>query len=68
MLATLFGRPLQRDEKAENDGSKDRAELENSVFFSLRNGRPAQDRKIMSRSHRTCPQSQKLQVHLIAGA
>lgn len=33
MNATLFGRPLQRDEKAEYDGSKDRAQLKNSVSF-----------------------------------
>lgn len=68
MNATLFGRPLQRDEKAGNDGSKDRAQLKNSVFLHFETEDPRKIEKNMSRSHRTCPQSPKLQMHLIAGA
>lgn len=39
MNATLFGRPLQRDEKAGNDGSKDRAQLKKSVIFHFKTER-----------------------------
>lgn len=34
MNATLFGRPLQRDKRAENDGSKDRASWKIQYFFT----------------------------------